>query len=82
MPARLAVGLGLESGLETGYPASCAPSPISWGIWFSRTRFQEGNRISAATEESKSQLRPLVKPLQMLYFIVNVNSGGNPSIIL
>jgi hypothetical protein len=29
LPARLAVGLGLESGLETGCPASFAPSDCS-----------------------------------------------------
>jgi UDP-3-O-acyl-N-acetylglucosamine deacetylase len=49
MPARLAVGLGLESGLETSRLISFAPSGFSFGIWFSRTRLQEGNRISAAT---------------------------------
>ena len=30
MPARLADGLGRGSDLETGYPASCAPTVPGW----------------------------------------------------
>jgi hypothetical protein len=61
LPARLADGLGLESGLETGCPVSFAPSEFSFGIWVSRARLQEGSPTSAATASSKSHPPRFVK---------------------
>jgi len=46
MPARLAVGLGLESGLETSRLISFAPSETIFGIWVSRAWLQEGSQTS------------------------------------
>jgi len=40
IPTRLAVGLGLESGLAVGYPATYAPSLKKLqGCWFPRIGF-------------------------------------------
>jgi hypothetical protein len=59
LPAGLADGLGLESGLEISCLTSFAPSPIAREIWVSRIRFQEESRISAATAKLK-QIRAVL----------------------
>jgi hypothetical protein len=79
MPTRLAVGLGLESGLETGYPVSFAPSLTNLnilncqGFWVSRIRLQEGNRISAATSSLNHITQELSSPRRTLRWIRGLN---------
>ena len=48
MPARLAVGLGLESGPRNSHPFRCAPSSPVAKKWFPRVTALEATVTSAA----------------------------------
>jgi len=61
LPARLADGLGLESGLEISRLISFAPSEFSFGIWFSRIGSQEGETELGCNGQIKTKSPGFVK---------------------
>jgi len=96
MPARLAVGLGLESGLETGCPVSFAPSSSclkDFGSPASGLRKETGLRLQRHqlnTTADLCQIKPdlLKKPLpivaltRLIYQLFMVRTGFLSALVL